>query len=245
MLAFDERELGAGWLDGAACCALEPGIARDCAGGLLLDEDAQVDPRRVTGELVRRLDDLRTHADVVGLTLDGVELADGSRIAADRVVLAAGAWSARRLAKRLPIRPVKGQTLRLRGRLPATRIIRSEHVYVVPRANGETVLGATIEEAGFDETTTDEATALLLRQAIRAVPAVAELELVEAVASLRPGTPDDGPLIGEWEGLLIAAGHYRNGVLLAPVTAEAVAALLASDEPPAEAAPFDPRRFAV
>ena len=245
VLAFDERELGAGWLDGAACCALEPGIARDCAGGLLLDEDAQVDPRRVTGELVRRLDDLRTHADVVGLTLDGVELADGSRIAADRVVLAAGAWSARRLAKRLPIRPVKGQTLRLRGRLPATRIIRSEHVYVVPRANGETVLGATIEEAGFDETTTDEATALLLRQAIRAVPAVAELELVEAVASLRPGTPDDGPLIGEWEGLLIAAGHYRNGVLLAPVTAEAVAALLAGDEPPAEAAPFDPRRFEV
>ena len=85
----------------------------------------------------------------------------------------------------------------------------------------------------------------MLAQAIRAVPAVAELELVEAVASLRPGTPDDGPLIGDWEGLLVAGGHYRNGILLAPITAEAVAALLAGDEPPAETAPFDPRRFEV
>ena len=245
VLAFDEQELGEGWLEGAACRALEPGISPDCVGGLLLDADAQVDPRRVVGELVQRLDNLRTHADVVDVTPQSVELADGSRIEAERVVLAAGAWVARRLARRLPIRPVKGQTLRLRGRLPATRIIRSEHVYVVPRASGETVLGATIEDVGFDETTTDEATALLLRQAIRAVPAVAELELVEAVASLRPRTPDDGPLIGEWEGFLVAGGHYRNGVLLAPITAEAVAALLAGDEPPPETDPFDPRRFEV
>jgi glycine oxidase len=245
LLTFDERELDTGWLDGAACRALEPGVAPDCVAGLLLDEDAQVDPRRVVDALAQRLDDLRTHADVVALTPEGVELADGSRLRADRVVLAAGAWSARRLARRLPIHPVKGQTLRLRGRLPATRIIRSEHVYVVPRASGETVIGATIEDAGFDERTTDEATALLLRQAIRAVPAVAGLEVVEAVASLRPGTPDSGPLIGEWEGLLVAGGHYRNGVLLAPITAEAVAALLRGEEPPPEAAPFDPRRFEV
>jgi glycine oxidase len=138
---------------------------------------------------------------------------------------------------------VKGQTLRLRGSLPATRIIRSEHVYVVPRANGETVLGATIEEAGFDETPTAEATELLLQQAVRALPAVAELELVEATASLRPGTPDDGPVIGEWEGFLVGGGHYRNGILLAPVTADAIAALLAGDEPPAEVLPFGPERF--
>jgi glycine oxidase len=167
------------------------------------------------------------------------------RIEADRVVLAAGAWSARRLAKRLPVRPVKGQTLRLRGPLPATRIIQSEEVYVVPRASGETVLGATVEDAGFDDATTDEATELLLRQAIRAVPAVADLEVVEATASLRPGTPDDGPLIGEWEGLLVASGHYRNGILLAPITAEAIAALLAGEKPPPETAEFDPRRFEV
>ncbi len=243
VLAFDERQVEEGWLDGDACRALEPGISADCVGGLMLDEDAQVDPRRVAAALATRLDELRTNADVVAITPTRVELADGSRIEADRVVLAAGAWVARRLARRLPVRPVKGQTLRLRGPLPATRIIRSEHVYVVPRASGETVLGATIEDAGFDTAPTDEATVLLLEQAILAVPAVAELELVEATASLRPGTPDDGPLIGEWEGFLVAGGHYRNGILLAPVTADAIAALLVGDEPPAEVVPFTPERF--
>jgi len=243
VLTFDEGELADGWLDGDSCRALEPGVSRDCVGGFLLDEDAQVDPRRVAGALAGRLDDLRTQADVVDVDPTSVVLADGSRVEADRVVLAAGAWVARRLARRLPVRPVKGQTLRLRGPLPATRIIRSEHVYVVPRANGETVLGATIEEAGFDETPTAEATELLLQEAVRAVPAIADLELVEATASLRPGTPDDGPLIGEWEGFLVAGGHYRNGILLAPVTAAAIVALLSGDEPPPEARPFAPIRF--
>ena len=136
------------------------------------------------------------------------------RFEADRVVLAAGAWTARRLAKRLPIAPVKGQTLRLQGPLPATRIIRSEHVYVVPRASGETVIGATVEDAGFDTTVTEAATASLLRQAIRAVPAVAELALVEAIASLRPATPDSLPLLGPvpgQNGLYVAAGHGPSG----------------------------------
>ena len=246
VLAFDDSpiELEGEPLDGAACRALEPGIAPDCAGGLLLTDDAQVDPRRVVAALADRLGGaVRTSTDVVDVTPESVGLADGSRVGADRVVLAAGAWSSRRLAKRLAVRPVKGQTLRLRGPLPATRIIRSEHVYVVPRASGETVVGATVEDAGYDETPTDAATELLLRQAIRAVPAVAELELVEAVASLRPGTPDDGPLIGEWEGLLVACGHFRNGILLAPVTAEAVAALLTGDPPPPETLAFDPQRF--
>ncbi len=240
----EEPELDGEWLDAEQCRALEPGIAPDCVGGVLLADDAQVDPRRVARALVSQLGEaVRTGADVVELSPEHVELADGTRIEAGRVVLAAGAWSARRLARRLAVRPVKGQTLRLRGPLPATRIIRSEHVYVVPRATGETVIGATVEDAGFDEAPTDEATAELLRQAVRAVPSVAELELVEAVAGLRPGTPDDSPLIGEWEGLLVASGHFRNGILLAPVTAEAIAALLAGDEPPPEALPFDPQRF--
>jgi glycine oxidase len=246
VLSFDDRRHGNGtaWLEADECRALEPGIAQDCRGALLLEDDAQVDPRRVVEALCALLGDaVRTGADVVELDPHGVVLADGTRIEADRVVLAAGAWTARRLAKRLPIAPVKGQTLRLRGPLPATRIIRSEHVYVVPRASGETVIGATIEDAGFDTTVTEAATETLLRQAIRAVPAVVDLELVEAIASLRPATPDNGPLIGEWEGLLVASGHYRNGILLAPITADAVAALLAGEAPPPEAAPFDPRRF--
>jgi glycine oxidase len=243
ILAFDADDLDGDWLDGDTCRALEPGISADCVGGLVLDADAQVDPRRVVAALRERVADVRTHADVVSIAPDRVELADGSMLAADRVVLAAGAWTARRLAPLLPVRPVKGQTLRLRGPLPATRIIRSEHVYIVPRASGETVLGATIEEVGYDETPTDDATQVLLRQAIRAVPAVAELDVVEAVAGLRPGTPDDGPLIGEWEGFVVATGHFRNGILLAPITADAVAALLTDSEPPVEAAPFDPARF--
>ncbi len=247
VLSFDgsrNESVGGEWLEADQCRALEPGIADDCLGAVLLQDDAQVDPRRVVEALAALLGDaVHTSADVVDLDPQGVVLADGTRIEAERVVLAAGAWTARRLAKRLPIAPVKGQTLRLRGPLPATRIIRSEHVYVVPRASGETVIGATIEDAGFDTTVTDEATETLLRQAIRAVPAVAGLELVEATASLRPATPDDGPLIGEWEGLLVAGGHYRNGILLAPLTAEAVAAFLTGEEPPTETAPFDPRRF--
>ncbi|HEY2374216.1 MAG TPA: glycine oxidase ThiO [Gaiellaceae bacterium] len=243
VLAFDGDAVGNDWLDGDTCRALEPGISPECVGGLPLDADAQVDPRRVVAALRGRVADVVTGADVVGIAPDCVELADGTSINADRVVLAAGAWTSRRLAPRLPVRPVKGQTLRLRGPVPATRIIRSEHVYVVPRASGETVLGATVEEAGYDETPTDEATELLLRQAIRAVPAVAGLELVEAVAGLRPGTPDDGPLIGDWDGFIVATGHFRNGILLAPITADAVAALLTGGEPPPETAPFDPNRF--
>jgi glycine oxidase len=246
-LSFDgsrDASIGGEWLEAEACRALEPGIAEDCVGAVLLADDAQVDPRRVTAGLVAMLGDaVRAGTDVVELDPTGVVLADGSRVEAERVVLAAGAWSARRLAKRLPIVPIKGQTLRLRGPLPATRVIRSEHVYVVPRASGETVIGATIEDVGFDTDVTEEATETLMRQAIRAVPAVAGLELVEAVASLRPATPDESPLIGEWEGLLVAGGHYRNGILLAPITAEAVAAFLTGDEPPAETMPFDPRRF--
>jgi glycine oxidase len=233
------------WLDRDACVALEPGIAPDCLGAWHLPRDAQVDPRSVVTALVDELGGVvRSNADVVDASPDSVVLADGTRIAADTVVLAAGAWAARRLSPLLPVRPVKGQTLRLRGPLPATRIIRSEHVYVVPRASGETVLGATIEDAGFDEEPTEAATELLLRQGARAVPAVAELEVVEACASLRPGTPDDGPLIGEWEGLLVAGGHYRNGILLAPVTAEAIASILAGDAIPVEVEPFAPQRFA-
>jgi glycine oxidase len=234
------------WLDGDTLRALEPGITTECTGAILLEEDAQVDPRQAAEALSDALGDIvRGGCDVVGVQPDGVELADGSRLGAERVVLAAGAWSSRRLAKRLPVRPVKGQTLRMRGPSPATRIIRSEHVYVVPRANGETVIGATLEEAGFDETVSAAATEELLAGAIRALPAIAGLEVVEACVGLRPGSLDDGPLIGEWEGLLVAGGHYRNGILLAPVTAEAIAALLTGDPPLPEAEPFSPGRFAA
>ena len=126
-------------------------------------------------------------------------------------------------------------------------MIRTERVYIVPRRSGEVVVGASVEERGFDTTVTAGGVYELLREAYRALPDIAELELVEASASLRPGSPDNGPLLGEWgdEGLLVATGHHRNGILLTPVTAEAITAFLLDEEPPVEAVPFAASRFGV
>ena len=126
------------------------------------------------------------------------------------------------------MRPVKGQILELRA--PATasraceRIVASERVYLVPRADGRLIVGATVEERGFDTAVTAGGVHELLREAYRLLPDVAELELVEATAGLRPGTPDNLPLVGPGalEGLVLATGHYRNGILLAPLTAARV-----------------------
>jgi glycine oxidase len=117
---------------------------------------------------------------------------------------------------------------------------------MVPRADGRLIVGATVEERGFDVRVTAGGTFELLREASRALPDVGELELVEALAGLRPGTPDNLPLIGpgEVDGLVLATGHHRNGILMAPLTSEAVAALLAAEPPPDSARLAHPGRFA-
>jgi glycine oxidase len=244
-VALDRDELAAlqrkpgltDWLTATECRALEPGLAPTVAGGAWRVQEAWVDARRLLAALAERVH-LREGADVSSYTRDSVTLASGETIAAGRVVLAAGAWSGP------PVRPVKGQVVRLRGELPATHMIRTERVYVVPRRDGEVVLGATVEERGFDTTVTAGAVHELLREGYRVLPEIAELELVDVTAGLRPGTPDNGPLIGEREdGVVVATGHYRNGILLAPVTAEAVAALLTNDSPPPEVLPFAPDRL--
>jgi glycine oxidase len=146
------------------------------------------------------------------------------------------------------VRPVKGQILTLRGPAdePACeRILAGERVYMVPRADGRLVIGATVEERGFDTTLTAGGVHELLREAYRLLPEIAELELLEATAGLRPGSPDNAPLIGRAaDGLLVATGHFRNGVLQAPVTADSVAALIAGEPAPIDLAPFAPERFA-
>ena len=194
--------------------------------------------------LAERLDDLRTNADVVDVNPDGVELADGSRIDADRVVLAAGAWTARRLAKRLPLRPVKGQTLRLRGRC---RRRGSSAASTSMSSRGRAVRRCSAPRSRMRASTRPRPrrrrSCCSGRRSASSRPSPTRAR--RGVGEPPPGTPDDGPLIGEWEGFLVAAGHYRNGILLAPVTAEAIAALLAGEGPPPEAAPFDPRRFEV
>jgi glycine oxidase len=125
-------------------------------------------------------------------------------------------------------------------------VIRHEQFYLVPRGDGRYVLGATMEERGFDTTVTAGGVRELLQEAQLLVPGLDELVLEEASAGLRPATPDNGPLLGERpDGVVLATGHHRNGILLAPLTGEAIAALLAGEPMPEEAAAFSPTRFAT
>jgi glycine oxidase len=229
-----QRELGldAGWLSGRECRRLEPRLSPRVSGGILAAHDHQVEPRAV----VRALS---TAFEAAGGELRcGVEVPDPTTLRADHVVLAAGCWSGP------PVRPVKGQILRLRGGPLAQRLVRTPRCYLVSREDGEVVVGATVEERGFDTAVTADGIFRLLEAAYEALPDVAELEFVEAAARLRPGTPDNAPLIGERHGVVWATGHHRNGVLLAPITASAVAALVTGEEPPAAVEPFRADRFA-
>ena len=156
-------------------------------------------------------------------------------------------------AVRAAVRPVKGQLLRLRhpDALPPVlthsvrAIVRGIDVYLVPRADGELVVGATQEERGPDQTVTAGAVHDLLHDAMSVLPVTSELILAETCAGLRPGTPDNGPIVGRCgpDGLLLATGHYRNGILMSPVTADAAVALLTGQAPAPEWAPFTPQRF--
>ena len=156
-------------------------------------------------------------------------------------MLACGAWSGAAAwlpeHARPPVRPVKGQILELRSpggaAAPTERIVASERVYLVPRGDGRLIVGATVEERGFDTAVTAGGVHELLREAYRLLPDVAEMELVEATAGLRPGTPDNMPLVGPGalEGLILATGHFRNGILLAPLAAARVVETLAPSSP--------------
>ena len=150
------------------------------------------------------------------------------------------------------MRPVKGEVVELRPRAgdapPAARIVASERVYLVPRPDGRLIVGATQEERGFDTAVTAGGVHELLREAYRVLPDVAEMELAGTIAGLRPGTPDNLPLVGPGavEGLVLATGHFRNGILLAPLTADAVAATLAGDAAcPTSMAFADPMRSSL
>jgi len=243
------------------CRELEPGLTPSCAGGVLVPDEAEVEPRALVAALVAACEragcELETGTEAIAGILDaerirGVVTGDGRELRAERVVLATGSWAgaAPWLPERArpPVRPVKGQVLALSG--PADdplceRIVATERVYVVPRADGRVAVGSTVEERGFDLTVTAGAVHELLREAYRVLPEIAELELNGAEAGLRPTTPDNVPVIGPGalEGLVLATGHFRNGILLAPITAEAVAALLVGDEPPAAIAGAAPDRF--
>jgi glycine oxidase len=254
--------LGAEWLPPRRCRELEPGLTPSFNGGVHAPDEAAVDPRRMVGALLAALAvdgaEVRGGTDVVapilaGGRLEGVRTGDGEDLRASQVVLATGAWAGAASwlpeSARPPVRPVKGEILELRapdGAPPCERIVASERVYLVPRPDGRLIVGATTEERGFDATVTAGGVHELLREAYRLLPEVAEMELVEAAAGLRPGTPDNLPLIGPGalEGLVLACGHYRNGILLAPLTGDAVADVVAGKPLPealAAAAPLSSR----
>jgi glycine oxidase len=260
-----QQELGleAEWLTPTRCRDLEPGLTPTFVGGVLAGDDASVDPRALALALAAALreagGELRTGTEVVDGLWNGERLVgvrtDDEVIHADTVVLCNGAWSGRTpwlpAEARPSVRPVKGEVIELRPRegepVPAERIIASERIYLVPRTDGRLIAGATQEERGFDTTVTAGGVHELLREAYRVLPDVAEMELVGMVAGLRPGTPDNLPIVGSGavRGLVLASGHFRNGIMLAPITADAVAATLAGKPVPAPMIPADPNRLSL
>ncbi|MBO8191263.1 glycine oxidase ThiO [Streptomyces oryzae] len=256
------------WLTGRECRRLEPMLAPSVRGGARVDGDHQIDPRRLATALLRACERAgvvfrRSRALRLLVSRDraaGAALEDGAQLHAGQTVLALGSRSSTLEGlppdAAPPVRPVKGQVLRLR--MPHARhgaflsrtvraVVRGCPLYLVPREDGELVLGATSEELGWDTTVTAGGVYELLRDAHELVPGITELPLAETRAGLRPGSPDNAPLLGPGTlpGLHLATGHYRHGVLLTPVTGEVLAEALTSGELPGLAEPFTPRRFAA
>lgn len=246
------------WLDAEQARKREPGLGPAVAGALWSPREAHVEPELLTrafaAAAARRGCRLELGAEAAGLVRDrkrviGVRLVD-RELSAGYVVVCTGAWLRSweaELGLRLPVEPVRGQMLSLEaaGSAP-TSIVWGDGAYVVPRRDGTVAVGATVERAGFDVRTTADGIASLLHGATELMPELGKCAFRRAWAGLRPGTPDHLPLVGPLPGapgLAVAAGHYRNGILLSPWTAVAVAEGLLGGRWPREAAPFDPARF--
>ncbi|MBK8294122.1 MAG: glycine oxidase ThiO [Solirubrobacterales bacterium] len=260
-----ESGLRADWLGPGAARELEQGVSPTLTGAVLIEDDGAIDPRVLTAGLLEALEkesvEVRVGTEVTAVRhrhgqVDAVEFKNGDRINTRAFVAAVGAESGRAEwipdEARPPVRPVKGQIIELKGN-PAEpicqRILASERVYLVPRRDGRLIVGATVEERGFDSEVTAGGLHELLREAYRLLPDVSELAFLNAVAGLRPGTPDNLPVVGPTsiDGFFLATGHYRNGILLAPITARAIADVVSGGEicgPMSAASParFDPAR---
>ena len=261
-LEFQKRlDLPLEWLSAAATRAREPHLAGKIAGALFSPQDHQVDNRKLVQALhaAARTAGATIHEhrpvkeiSVQGGRASGVVLEDGTAFAADIVVLAAGAWS-RRISglppdRRPPVRPVKGQMLALKMDAASpllNHVLWAPGAYLVPRRDGRLIVGGTVEEKGFDETITAGGMLTLLEAAWRAVPAVEDLPIAEIWVGHRPGSRDDAPILGcgPLEGLFYATGHHRNGILLTPVTADAMARLILDDALDPAIRPFGLERF--
>jgi len=249
------------WLTAAEVKRREPHLSPSVIGALVSPQDHQIDNRKVAGALriaaERAGAVIRQHAGVDRIVVEhgraaGVMVADTLH-RADIVVLAAGAWSRAidglPAEARPPVRPVKGQMLCLRmdARAPLLRhVVWAPDVYLVPRLDGRLLVGATVEEKGFDPHLTAGGQLTLLNAAWRALPGIEDLPLEESWVGFRPGSRDDAPILGAGplDGLVYATGHHRNGILLTPITAQTIADLIADGRSDPVIAPFCLDRFA-
>lgn len=265
-LARLERELG--WqvearlplsrLSRARLAAREPQLSGELAGGMWFEQDALLDPRALlsalrvaaqrggatfrSGAFVKRV------AEVNGRAV-GVELDDGSVVRGSHVVVAAGSWTSLLTPSSSPTRvvPARGQIVELKTSVPlVSSVVFGPNCYLVPRADGRLLVGSTLEFVGFRREVTAGAVAKLLAAALRLVPALADAELSDSWSSFRPYTADELPLLGpsSTNGLILMSGHYRNGILLAPVSARIVAGCVLGQKPPLDLTPFSPERRA-
>jgi glycine oxidase len=249
------------WISAAETRRREPHLAGKLAGAVFSPEDTQVDNRklaaalRIAAEAAGAIVNEHRAVDAISSRAgraDGIVLADGSKVVADVVVLAAGAWS-RSIAGvppelRPPVRPIKGQMLSLRMDQASpllSHVVWAPGAYLVPRRDGHLLVGATVEEKGYDTSLTAGGMLTLLEAAWRAVPAVEELPIDEMWVGHRPGSRDDAPILGAGaiDGLIYATGHHRNGILLTPITADAIAQLVLDGVADPAIRPFGNERF--
>ena len=236
---------------------IETAVCGEATGGIRLPHEHTLDPRLLAAALRRAAEragaELRTGAEVTALVSDGgvvrgVRTAAEDEVLAREVVVAAGAWSGAVAVPGIaapPSEPVRGQMLCFLAPDLLRHVVASEEIYLVPRSDGRVLAGATMEKAGFDRRVTGAGLARLSAAALRVVPALADAAFHSAWAGLRPAAPDGLPVIGRaGPGLVYACGHLRNGIVLAPMTAVMVGRLARGESLDAEAAPFDPRRFA-
>jgi glycine oxidase len=248
------------WLDRTAALDLEPGLNPDVRAALYYPNDHQLMPLALARALARTAVDLgamvREGAAVDRLLTAGDRVVGvaigGERVHAGEVVIANGAWASswsETLQTPIPVRPVRGQMVALRTIGTGLRhVVSSLEGYILTKADGTTYVGTTVEEAGYDARPTAAGIARLLALAPRLVPRLGDATFTAAWAGLRPGTADGRPLIGRlpgWQGVTLAAGHFRDGILLAPITGELVADLLAGRRPRQPVDDFDPGRFLV
>ena len=252
------REFGVELLEGARVLEREPALAGTITAALFVHGDHWVNNERLVAAYAQAAAErgvvIRSGVEVSEILLDGGRargvMAGGRRLEADCVLLAAGAWSRGLMTARgsgLPVEPVRGQMLSVSNSPPLlTHAVHGRSVYLVPRPSGELLVGATVEHVGFVREVTDEALEHLIDEAVSLVPGIGERPLLRSWCGFRPWAPDSLPILGPWpgvDGLFVATAHYRNGILLAPITAHLLSACVIMGRAPALLGPFLPDRF--